>query len=180
MHQGHLLASETYIGGHVECLQAGIFRADIPCQFKVKKQAFQLPSALYIPPAPFKGESSLDSPSFLQLFITRLDHLKQGRMSPSQTLQLTTESLTSTHVFPAGAAGRPGLAPSPRHRCGGQDGYGAGDQFGGGACGDRREADGPARPPRARGEAPHLPSGRGCYVPKHHPDQPPAAPRYCH
>eukprot|EP00976_Prorocentrum_cordatum_P110969 1195292-Prorocentrum_minimum.AAC.11 len=76
MHQGHLLASETYIGGHVECLQAGIFRADIPCQFKVKKQAFQLPSALYIPPAPFKGESSLDSPSFLQLFITRLDHLK--------------------------------------------------------------------------------------------------------
>ena len=37
MHQGHLLESETYIGGHVEALQAGVYRADIPCQFRVKR-----------------------------------------------------------------------------------------------------------------------------------------------
>jgi hypothetical protein len=30
-----LLESETYIGGHVECLDPGVFRADIPCKFKI-------------------------------------------------------------------------------------------------------------------------------------------------
>ena len=29
-HEGHLLESETYVGGHVECLQTGIYRDDIP------------------------------------------------------------------------------------------------------------------------------------------------------
>ena len=28
-HGGHLLESETYVGGHVECLQTGIYRNDI-------------------------------------------------------------------------------------------------------------------------------------------------------
>ena len=38
--EGHLLESETYIGGHVECLEAGVFRADIPAKFEL------VPSAL--------------------------------------------------------------------------------------------------------------------------------------
>ncbi|CAN6884134.1 unnamed protein product [Brassica oleracea var. botrytis] len=29
-YQSHLLESETYIGGHVECLDSGVFRSDIP------------------------------------------------------------------------------------------------------------------------------------------------------
>merc|ERR1712072_1368111 len=33
--RGHLLESETYIGGHVECLQSGVFRSDIPVKFKL-------------------------------------------------------------------------------------------------------------------------------------------------
>ncbi|KAL2752065.1 hypothetical protein ACRALDRAFT_1052995 [Sodiomyces alcalophilus JCM 7366] len=33
--EGHLLESETYVGGHVECLEAGVFRADIPVNFAV-------------------------------------------------------------------------------------------------------------------------------------------------
>jgi DNA polymerase epsilon subunit 1 len=37
---GHLLESETYIGGHVECLEAGVFRSDIPVKFNL------IPSAL--------------------------------------------------------------------------------------------------------------------------------------
>ncbi|KAI1730436.1 DNA polymerase family B domain-containing protein [Ditylenchus destructor] len=32
---GHLLDSETYVGGHVEALESGVFRADIPCRFRV-------------------------------------------------------------------------------------------------------------------------------------------------
>ncbi|KAF2758290.1 DUF1744-domain-containing protein [Pseudovirgaria hyperparasitica] len=30
---GHLLESETYVGGHVESIEAGVFRSDIPCNF---------------------------------------------------------------------------------------------------------------------------------------------------
>jgi DNA polymerase epsilon subunit 1 len=32
---GHLLDSETYVGGHVESIEAGVFRADIPVDFSV-------------------------------------------------------------------------------------------------------------------------------------------------
>jgi DNA polymerase epsilon subunit 1 len=35
MFEGHLLASETYVGGHVEALEAGVFRSDIPTHFKL-------------------------------------------------------------------------------------------------------------------------------------------------
>lgn len=35
---GHILDSETYIGGHVEALESGVFRADIPCRFRIDKQ----------------------------------------------------------------------------------------------------------------------------------------------
>lgn len=40
-YDGHLLESETYIGGHVECLEAGVFRADIPVRFQLVPSAFQ-------------------------------------------------------------------------------------------------------------------------------------------
>lgn len=48
---GHLLESETYVGGHVEALEAGVFRADIPVNFAVDTTAIdellaQLDSAL--------------------------------------------------------------------------------------------------------------------------------------
>lgn len=35
MKNGHLLESETYVGGHVEALESGVFRADIPYRFKI-------------------------------------------------------------------------------------------------------------------------------------------------
>ncbi|KAJ9620841.1 DNA polymerase epsilon catalytic subunit [Taxawa tesnikishii (nom. ined.)] len=36
---GHLLESETYVGGHVESIEAGVFRSDIPCNFAVDPKA---------------------------------------------------------------------------------------------------------------------------------------------
>lgn len=41
MYNGHLLASETYVGGHVEALEAGVFRSDIPTDFKIVPSAVQ-------------------------------------------------------------------------------------------------------------------------------------------
>lgn len=32
---GHVLDSETYVGGHVEALESGVFRSDIPSRFKL-------------------------------------------------------------------------------------------------------------------------------------------------
>ena len=40
-HQGHLLESETYIGGKVECLETGVYRSDIEYDFDLKPAAFQ-------------------------------------------------------------------------------------------------------------------------------------------
>ena len=40
-YKGHLVESETYIGGHVECLEAGVFEKDIPCSFDLAPSALQ-------------------------------------------------------------------------------------------------------------------------------------------
>mgnify|MGYP000908192567 CR=1 FL=1 len=40
-HEGHLLELETYVGGHVESLHSGIFRADIPIHFRLDTQLLE-------------------------------------------------------------------------------------------------------------------------------------------
>ena len=38
---GHVLHQETYVGGHVEALESGVFRADLPCRFKLVPEMFE-------------------------------------------------------------------------------------------------------------------------------------------
>ncbi|KAJ2727071.1 DNA polymerase epsilon catalytic subunit [Coemansia sp. Benny D115] len=38
---GHLIETETYVGGHVEALEAGVFRKDIPMHFRVDPDGAQ-------------------------------------------------------------------------------------------------------------------------------------------
>jgi DNA polymerase epsilon subunit 1 len=40
-HKGHLLESETYIGGKVECLETGVYRSDLEYEFELQPSAFQ-------------------------------------------------------------------------------------------------------------------------------------------
>ncbi|KAF1314601.1 DNA polymerase epsilon catalytic subunit, partial [Globisporangium splendens] len=40
-YKGHLVESETYVGGHVECLESGVFRADFLYDFNLVPSAFQ-------------------------------------------------------------------------------------------------------------------------------------------
>ncbi|CAG9465602.1 unnamed protein product [Pedinophyceae sp. YPF-701] len=40
-HKGHPLEAETYIGGHVEALEAGVYRADIPTKFRCDPAGYQ-------------------------------------------------------------------------------------------------------------------------------------------
>lgn len=41
VYNGKMLESETYIGGHVECLESGVFRSDIPTRFHLTPEAYQ-------------------------------------------------------------------------------------------------------------------------------------------
>ena len=41
-HHGHLIDSETYSGGHVECIESGVFRSDIPVRFKLRHERLKL------------------------------------------------------------------------------------------------------------------------------------------
>ncbi|KAI3971229.1 hypothetical protein MKX01_021996 [Papaver californicum] len=40
-HNNQLLESETYIGGHVECLESGVFRSDLPTKFQLDPAAYE-------------------------------------------------------------------------------------------------------------------------------------------
>lgn len=42
MYEGHLIDSETYVGGHVEALQVGVYRADIDTEFEVDATELQV------------------------------------------------------------------------------------------------------------------------------------------
>jgi hypothetical protein len=41
LYKGRLLASETYIGGKVEAIESGVFRADLPCKFAIQPEGYQ-------------------------------------------------------------------------------------------------------------------------------------------
>lgn len=45
---GHVLDSETYVGGHVEALESGVFRSDIPCRFKMVQSELTLHQHLFV------------------------------------------------------------------------------------------------------------------------------------
>ena len=40
-YEGHLIESETYVGGHVEALEAGVFRSDLETEFRLKPKEIQ-------------------------------------------------------------------------------------------------------------------------------------------
>ncbi|GES67478.1 hypothetical protein SCEPF1_0005004900 [Saccharomyces cerevisiae] len=63
-YDGHLLESETYVGGHVESLEAGVFRSDLKNEFKIDPSAIdellqELPEALKFS-AEVENKSSVD------------------------------------------------------------------------------------------------------------------------
>lgn len=63
MYKGHLLESETYIGGKVEARESGVFRSDLPTKFKLKSSAYQvlkLPVSWFILNITFLSGSNLE------------------------------------------------------------------------------------------------------------------------
>ncbi|ORX90877.1 putative DNA polymerase epsilon catalytic subunit A [Basidiobolus meristosporus CBS 931.73] len=84
-YESHLIESETYVGGHVEALEAGVFRSDIPVNFKVGTEAIdkligELDAALKFS-IQVEGNLSLDQVSnydeVRQSIIEKLINLKE-------------------------------------------------------------------------------------------------------
>lgn len=46
-YNNQLIESETYIGGHVECLESGVFRSDLPTSFKLNPSAYEVSYGYY-------------------------------------------------------------------------------------------------------------------------------------
>lgn len=74
MFEGHLLASETYVGGHVEALEAGVFRSDIPTNFKIVPGAVQkvdVAACLMSPYSPLSSKLIDELDAALKFSITK-------------------------------------------------------------------------------------------------------------
>ncbi|CAN6606997.1 DNA polymerase epsilon catalytic subunit A [Trichomonascus vanleenenianus] len=85
-YNGHLLESETYVGGHVESLEAGVFRSDIPAKFNVDTTAIdelveQLDRALKFS-IEVEGQKKLED-------VTNYDEVKSEIMAALNDLKKT-------------------------------------------------------------------------------------------
>ena len=73
-YEGHLLDTETYVGGHVESIEAGVFRADIPTTFVIDRAAidevFPILFLFILPQLP--SELTLDSFCKIQMLLWNL------------------------------------------------------------------------------------------------------------
>jgi hypothetical protein len=119
MWRGHLLDSETYIGGKVEALESGIFRSDLPTRFKLQPAAYQVRSCV---------AGRADS----QLGVSH-DIAQQALWAAAMLIRLASpEVMHYTHsclvrvsllmsCYDPGTAGQPGGRPEVCHRGGGQD-----------------------------------------------------------
>ncbi len=85
---GHLLESETYVGGHVESIEAGVFRSDIPVNFALDTTAIDeliqdLDAALKFSIA-VEEKKSLDD-------VTNYDEVKAQIVSKLESLRMTPD-----------------------------------------------------------------------------------------
>ena len=86
--EGHLLESETYVGGHVESIEAGVFRSDIPVSFTIDPDAIDdlirdLDAALKFC-ITMEEKKSIDD-------ITNYEEVKAAVLQKLEDLKITTQ-----------------------------------------------------------------------------------------
>ncbi|RDL32670.1 Uncharacterized protein BP5553_09126 [Venustampulla echinocandica] len=84
--EGHLLESETYVGGHVESIEAGVFRADIPVNFAVDTTAID--ELLHDLDAALKFSITVEEKKSLD-DVTNYDEVKQEITDRLNSLKIT-------------------------------------------------------------------------------------------
>lgn len=86
-YEGHLLESETYVGGHVESLEAGVFRSDFETDFKVDTTAIDqllgdLHETIKFTVEVENGKSLSDVVNYQEVYDAIKDQLERIKSSP--------------------------------------------------------------------------------------------------
>eukprot|EP00347_Sterkiella_histriomuscorum_P016015 403354822 len=83
-YHGHLIDSDTYIGGHVECLRTGVYRSDIPVKFRLEKAGYQhlIDQTEAIMDFALKVELNVD-----KNLVTNYDELRDDIIAKLQSIQ---------------------------------------------------------------------------------------------
>ncbi|KAI9690075.1 MAG: DNA polymerase epsilon catalytic subunit [Bogoriella megaspora] len=102
---GHLLESETYVGGHVESIEAGVFRSDIPCNFAIDITAIDelmcdLDSALKFTITIEEKKSMDDVENYDEVKQQILEKFKQLKKTPNRHERPSIYHLDVASMYP--------------------------------------------------------------------------------
>ncbi|KAI9016029.1 putative POL2-DNA polymerase epsilon, calytic subunit A [Hyaloraphidium curvatum] len=94
--EGHILASETYVGGHVEALEAGVFRSDLDTKFRIGVEQVdqliaELDQALKFS-IEVEAKTSIDQ-------VANYDEVKEAILSRLQNLRETPNRLERPLIY---------------------------------------------------------------------------------
>lgn len=103
--EGHLLESETYVGGHVESIEAGVFRSDIPCNFAVDPTAIDelindLDAALKFSITVEEKKSMDDIVNYEEIKGQIVDALMQLKNTPNRSERPSIYHLDVASMYP--------------------------------------------------------------------------------
>jgi len=103
--EGHLLESETYVGGHVESIEAGVFRSDIPCKFVIDTTAIDelirdLDAALHCTIVVEEKKSLDDITNYDQVKAQIIERLTQLKETPHRNENPSIYHLDVASMYP--------------------------------------------------------------------------------
>ncbi|KAK4497559.1 hypothetical protein PRZ48_012010 [Zasmidium cellare] len=103
--EGHLLDSETYVGGHVESIEAGVFRSDIPNNFAVDTTAIDelmndLDAALEFCITKEEKKSMDDVDNYDEVKAQIMERLQQLKETPNRSERPLIYHLDVASMYP--------------------------------------------------------------------------------
>lgn len=103
--EGHLLESETYVGGHVESIEAGVFRSDIPNNFVIDTSAIDelltdLDAALKFSIVVEEKKSFDDVINYDEVRTQIADRLRQLKETPNRSERPSIYHLDVASMYP--------------------------------------------------------------------------------
>lgn len=103
--EGHLLESETYVGGHVESIEAGVFRSDIPCNFAIDTSAIDellqdLDAALTFAVTVEEKKSMDDVDNYDEIKAQIVERLTQLKNTPNRNERPSIYHLDVASMYP--------------------------------------------------------------------------------
>jgi DNA polymerase epsilon subunit 1 len=103
--EGHLLESETYVGGHVESIEAGVFRSDIPYNFAIDPKAIddlinELDAALQFSIVVEEKKSLVDVTNYEEVKAEIVEKLEALKATPNRNERPSIYHLDVASMYP--------------------------------------------------------------------------------